>query len=268
VNETAARRSIGFMERLIDHIDLRVHDLAAADAFYGQLLPELGFPQRTSGPGWICYDADENHPKSRFIALIEDREYRSNTTRIAFWKEHRSAIEALAPLLHQIGARNLEGPELCPEYSPDYFATFFEDPSGNRLEVCCRVAASETDPPAAQEPGEDLWAHERRLWLEGVEAYHALLDPEAIMAFAGIGIMRAPAILKAIERAPRWTSVKLKQPVLSPYSDTVFGLAYEVEARRDEGPPYQAYCTSTYRSVGGKMRLVQHQQTPRAQPQS
>ena len=32
-------------------------------------------------------------------------------------------------------ARNVEGPEEA--YGPDYYAVFFEDPEGNKLEVCC-----------------------------------------------------------------------------------------------------------------------------------
>jgi len=32
----------------------------------------------------------------------------------------------------------LEGPEVCVDYSPGYYAFFFEDPDGNKLEICCR----------------------------------------------------------------------------------------------------------------------------------
>jgi hypothetical protein len=35
-----------------------------------------------------------------------------------------------------IGARNIEG---LMDYEPGYYAVFFEDPSGNRLEVCHRL---------------------------------------------------------------------------------------------------------------------------------
>ena len=36
------------------------------------------------------------------------------------------------------GARNIEGPEVYEE--PGYYAVFFEDPDGNKLEVCYRTA--------------------------------------------------------------------------------------------------------------------------------
>ena len=40
--------------------------------------------------------------------------------------------------VRELGGKNLEGPEVCPGYSPGYYAFFFEDPDGNKLEICCR----------------------------------------------------------------------------------------------------------------------------------
>ena len=37
-----------------------------------------------------------------------------------------------------LGGKKLEGPEICKGYSPGYYAFFFEDPDGNKLEICCR----------------------------------------------------------------------------------------------------------------------------------
>jgi hypothetical protein len=41
-------------------------------------------------------------------------------------------------LVRQAGGKTLEGPEICVGYSPRYDAFFFEDPEGNKLEICCR----------------------------------------------------------------------------------------------------------------------------------
>jgi len=126
--------------RLFDHIDLRVRDLAEADKFYGAILPALGFPTRFVGEDYISYDAVRDHPKPECISLTEDRDHVANKTRIAFWRDSREAVDAFGAILKSAGARNIEGPELCTEYSPGYYAVFFEDPCGNRLEVCCRNA--------------------------------------------------------------------------------------------------------------------------------
>ena len=129
--------------RLFDHLDLRVSDLEAADPFYGVILPALGFPVRGVTPHCVYYEAVRDHPKPEFIALIEDASYVPSTTRIAFWQETKEGVDRFAFVLERAGARNTEGPMFCPEYTPTYYAVYFEDPSGNRLEVCCRAANPE-----------------------------------------------------------------------------------------------------------------------------
>jgi catechol 2,3-dioxygenase-like lactoylglutathione lyase family enzyme len=125
--------------RLFDHIDLRVRSLAEARPFYARVLPVLGFPTFCETPLGIAYDAIREHPKPEFIGLIEDPEHRPNATRIAFWAESKEEVERIAKIVVAAGAQNVEGPMFCPEYSPTYYGMFFDDPSGNRLEVCCRI---------------------------------------------------------------------------------------------------------------------------------
>jgi len=126
--------------RLFDHLDFRVRNLGEAEPFYAVILPALGFPSRGQTSHCVYFEAVKNHAKPEFIALIEDRSHVSHATRIAFWRDTKEAVDAFADLLPKSGARNIEGPEFCPEYSPTYYAVFFEDPCGNRFEVCCRTA--------------------------------------------------------------------------------------------------------------------------------
>jgi catechol 2,3-dioxygenase-like lactoylglutathione lyase family enzyme len=124
--------------RYLDHIDLRVTDLKRAQKFYCKLLPALGFVRdRSSGRLGIFYAAGENVPEA-FFAFSQDRRHQRNGTRIAFWAESRAEVDRLGRLVRKIGGKNLEGPELCHGYSPGYYACFFEDPDGNKLEICCR----------------------------------------------------------------------------------------------------------------------------------
>ena len=129
--------------RLFDHIDLRVTNLKAADAFYSVLLPAIGFPTRHVGADFIAYNTSREHPKPEFISLIEDPEHVPNKTRIAFWCDTREEVDEAAAVLSRAPALNVEGPMFNPEYEPGYYAIFFEDPCGNRLEICCRVAKSD-----------------------------------------------------------------------------------------------------------------------------
>jgi catechol 2,3-dioxygenase-like lactoylglutathione lyase family enzyme len=126
--------------RLFDHIDLRVTNLEAADAFYSVVLPAIGFPKRHVEADSIAYDSSRDHSKPEFISLIEDTEHVRNKTRIAFWCDTREEVDQVAAVLPGAKALNVEGPMFNPDYGADYYAVFFEDPCGNRLEVCCRVA--------------------------------------------------------------------------------------------------------------------------------
>jgi len=129
--------------RFFDHIDLRVTNLKEAEAFYALMLPAVGFPHRLSDPSIVSFDSARQHPKPEFITLIEDRSHLPNHTRIAFWCDSKEEVDAFAMILPVCRARNVEGPMFCPEYSPTYYAVFFEDPCGNRLEVCCRTATAQ-----------------------------------------------------------------------------------------------------------------------------
>jgi catechol 2,3-dioxygenase-like lactoylglutathione lyase family enzyme len=132
--------------RLFDHIDLRVKDMEVAAKFYAKFLPQLGFVREKHEPAppgiavedfHTFYSAGGDKP-SEFFCIEVDKNHRPNETRIAFWAETRKKVDASAKLVREAGGKNLEGPEICTEYSPGYYAFFFEDPDGNKLEICCR----------------------------------------------------------------------------------------------------------------------------------
>jgi catechol 2,3-dioxygenase-like lactoylglutathione lyase family enzyme len=133
--------------RLFDHIDLRVKDMELAARFYAKFLPQLGFvrekhepaPPGSSGEDFhTFYSAGRDKP-SEFFGFTEDKSHRPNGTRIAFWADTREKVDEIAKLVREAGGQNLEGPEICADYSPGYYAFFFEDPDGNKLEICCRA---------------------------------------------------------------------------------------------------------------------------------
>ena len=127
--------------RLFDHIDLRVKNRATAQEFYGQVLPAIGFRVDKSGEEWGLFEADGGKAVD-FFGFTEEADHRPNGNRIAFWAESCEAVDKIAEVVRKAGGKNLEGPELCVGYSPGYYAVFFEDPDGNKLEVCCRESAT------------------------------------------------------------------------------------------------------------------------------
>lgn len=129
--------------RRLDHIDLRVPCLADVESFYTKLLPALGFTQNLTIPGWLQYCL-AGEGATEFFGVTESPEHRPNENRIAFWAANKEEVDTFTKLLHEIGARNIEGPAF--EYGPSYYAVFFEDPCGNRLEICHRTANEEDNP--------------------------------------------------------------------------------------------------------------------------
>ena len=124
--------------RHFDHIDLRVKNFERAREFYERLLPALGFTHDRSDSDWGTFYAVGGDRPSEFFGFVEDQDHQPNETRIAFWADTRDEVDEIAEFVREIGGRNLEGPEICPGYSPGYYAFFFEDPDGNKLEICCR----------------------------------------------------------------------------------------------------------------------------------
>lgn len=122
---------------VLDHIDLRVCDLGRARAFYAAWLPLLGLSERDGDmDGWVEFSSP--HRLGPFFSLIEDSSHRPGHSRIAFGAGSRAAVDRVAAAAAGAGAIGMEGPALCPEYTPDYYAAFFADPDGNLLEVCHR----------------------------------------------------------------------------------------------------------------------------------
>ena len=116
------------------HIDLRVRDLAAAQAFYEALLPALGFTEGYHGEQWKVWATTEDLPGTAYFAVVESDEHVANENRIAFWVAAPEDVDRVAAVARAAAARELSGPKTMP-YGPGYYAVFFADPSGNRLEV-------------------------------------------------------------------------------------------------------------------------------------
>ncbi|WP_376089685.1 DUF4440 domain-containing protein [Roseomonas sp. CCTCC AB2023176] len=107
-----------------------------------------------------------------------------------------------------------------------------------------------------------MWRAEEALWTGGPDAYAQSMDPVAVKAFPGAGILDGPAIAEAIAAAPRWASVTMAGRVLARPAKGLVVLGYTAEGRRDGAAPYRAACTSTWREGLDGWRLVQHAQPP------
>ena len=129
------------MPRRYDHVDLRVRSISEARRFYEALLPALGFTRDVRIEGWLQFEAAGADGATEFFGVTESPRHVANECRVAFWADSTSEVDRLAEIAARAGARNIEGPahEIPQPGETGYYAFFFEDPCGNRFEVCHRT---------------------------------------------------------------------------------------------------------------------------------
>jgi catechol 2,3-dioxygenase-like lactoylglutathione lyase family enzyme len=126
------------LRRRFDHIDLRVPSLAEVRPFYATLLPALGFTKDVSDERWFQVEAEDSSGANEFFGITESPGHVPNETRIAFWAESTGEVDRLSEVVRRARGRKIEGPSY--DEGVGYYAVFFEDPCGNRLEICHRAS--------------------------------------------------------------------------------------------------------------------------------
>jgi catechol 2,3-dioxygenase-like lactoylglutathione lyase family enzyme len=126
------------MPVILSHVDLRVRDREKATEFYDAFLNLLG-AVKTVHPTFTTWhipppDAPDDWEATEWFGITEDPAMVPGAIRIAFDAPSRGTIDAIAVYLPAIGARNIEPPHEA--YGPTYYACFFDDPDGNKLELC------------------------------------------------------------------------------------------------------------------------------------
>lgn len=136
--------------RLFDHIDLRVTDMARARLLYDAFLPAVGLTVADAGDDFLSYLAPGPKNSAPFVWINLAPDHRPNLNRVAFWADTEEEVKEVGSIVSAAGACLVEGPEYCFDYSPGYYAVFFEDFDGNKWEVCCRNARvrDESEAPA------------------------------------------------------------------------------------------------------------------------
>src|SRR5215207_7926166 len=119
----------------IDHLVIRVSDFDKSKEFYGRLFAFLGFEisdEYDDAIGWT-------NGKTRFWIGPADAEGRKRKYRIddvgfhhyAFQLRSRKDVDALESFLREQGVKIVDR---AAEYYDDYYAVFFLDPDGLKLE--------------------------------------------------------------------------------------------------------------------------------------
>ncbi len=126
---------------LLNHLDLTVTDLPRSAAFYDQVLAELGYSRSSQYAGEVpCWAIGGGSVGEFSIGLHSARTGRahdrhsSGLHHLAFHAESREAIDRFHRFLQDRRLPVLDAPAEY-EYTSGYYAVFFTDPDGIKLEL-------------------------------------------------------------------------------------------------------------------------------------
>ncbi len=128
----------------IDHIYITVSDLRRAEKFYDRVMHFLGFRK---GTGPIEGEPHRHYYNRDFQLTLRPAHgarrlhdpYAPGLHHLCLRVANREAVDAAARGLRRLKIEATR-PQLYPQYAPDYYAIFFSDPDGIRLEIVNRLA--------------------------------------------------------------------------------------------------------------------------------
>lgn len=136
------------LEPVIDHIQITVKDIAAAEAFYDKLMPLLGFDLSQKSKGYVsahefqvveyCHPSlifGINSPREAFKEASVHRRKPGSLHHLAFKAKSREEVDRLYLKIKETGAQIVDPPKFYPQHGESYYALFFKDPDGIKYEI-------------------------------------------------------------------------------------------------------------------------------------
>jgi catechol 2,3-dioxygenase-like lactoylglutathione lyase family enzyme len=121
------------------HVEINVHDLEKTIAFYGWLLPELGFSPFQKWDKGVSY----KHGSAYLVFTQTEEKYKESNfhrkhtglNHLAFWAKSRAHIEHLRVQLKKKNVSFLYEDKFPYAVGEGYYALFFEDPDRIKIEI-------------------------------------------------------------------------------------------------------------------------------------
>lgn len=128
---------------MLSHVTLGVRDIAAAQAFYDELLATLGYLRLYSVEGGVGYGRRGDAGASFWLVLPLDGRppHPGNGVHVALLAPDRPAVDAFHASALAAGGSDAGAPGLRPHYHPNYYGAYVRDPDGNKIQAVCH------DPP-------------------------------------------------------------------------------------------------------------------------
>ncbi|HEX4746778.1 MAG TPA: VOC family protein [Gaiellaceae bacterium] len=128
------------MSDVVDHVGIRVSDLAASRRMYEAALAELGFSVlgegEFEGDAYVLFGRDGRDDFSMHaVGRKPGRDRVTTGAHVAFKAPSDDAVRGWHAAAVRHGGTDNGPPGLRPEYSGRYFAAFVLDPDGNNVEA-------------------------------------------------------------------------------------------------------------------------------------
>ena len=130
------------MRGAVNHIDLAVADPARSRPFYDAVLGFMGYRRVNDHARGYDYDLEGDgtfcsigivQASDEGAGRAHDR-YSPGLHHLAWTAPDRADVDKLHDLLVEFGATVLDAPAEYPQYGSGYYAVFFADPDGLKLE--------------------------------------------------------------------------------------------------------------------------------------
>ena len=116
---------------VIDHLWLRVREVAASKAFYEMIAPILGFRLRKHEPDWAGFRGEGG--SCSFVS----GEPLTENVHLAFAAPDNATVDEFHRVALVAGYRDNGAPGERAVYHPGYYGAYVLDPDGNNVEAVC-----------------------------------------------------------------------------------------------------------------------------------
>ena len=127
---------------MLGHLGINVPDLAVAKRYYDALMPLVGFEPFFAADYEFSYKPAGNKPGTFlfFYPATDAAAYSAEQVgvqHLAFMVRHRSDVDLVHDHVTRSGGAVIHTPQYFPQYPGPYYATFWSDPFGIKLEAVC-----------------------------------------------------------------------------------------------------------------------------------
>ncbi|QUJ66589.1 VOC family protein [Photobacterium sp. GJ3] len=127
---------------MIDHISISVQSISECRDFYFGVMKTLGIEFIGEDEQWLGFGlrANEDHPERVYLSIFSSPDWKKdNKLHWCFKASSREEVDAFHKTGLLLGGRDGGTPGLRKHYHRNYYASFIDDPCGNRLEAVCHL---------------------------------------------------------------------------------------------------------------------------------